>query len=217
MSCSDYSVRQNKKTIIRYTIKFASVHFQKNVQDSGGTEMDRRQKKTRQAVYEAFSRLLEKKSYSRITVQEIIDAADIGRSTFYSHFETKDDLLKALCTEIFDHVFSDTLTAESTHDFSDCKKDIRAEITHILYHLQDNRAYIRGILSCESGEIFMRYFKEHLEQVFEGELGEKKSTIPGDYMLNHMVCDFAETVRWWMKHEEYSPEDISGFFFETTL
>ena len=28
-----------------------------------------------------------------------------------------------------------------------------------------------------------------------------------------MVCDFAETVRWWMKHEQYSAEDISRFFF----
>lgn len=32
-------------------------------------------------------------------------------------------------------------------------------------------------------------------------------------MLNHLVCDFAETVRWWMKHEQYSAEDVSRFFF----
>ena len=80
--------------------------------------MDRRQKKTRQAVYDAFTRLLEKKSYSSITVQEIIDEADIGRSTFYAHFETKDELLRALCTEIFEHVFSEDLKKEKTHDFS---------------------------------------------------------------------------------------------------
>ena len=35
-------------------------------------------------------------------------------------------------------------------------------------------------------------------------------------MLNHIVCDFAETVRWWMRHPEYSPEEISDFFFSTT-
>lgn len=178
--------------------------------------MDRRQKRTRQAVFQAFTRLLERKSYSNISVQEIIDEADIGRSTFYAHFETKDALLKALCTEIFDHVFSDHLTCEHSHDFSGAGQDIRSEITHILYHLQDSRGYIRGILSRESGEIFMQYFKEHLADVFGGELEKYPSEVPKAYMLNHIICDYAETVRWWMKHPDYSPEEISGFFFSTT-
>ena len=178
--------------------------------------MDRRQKKTRKAVFEAFTSLLEVKSYSNISVQEIIDAANIGRSTFYAHFETKDELLRAMCTEIFEHVFSDDLHEESTHDFSSRKKDIVGEITHILYHLNDSRPYIKSILSCESGEMFMKYFKEYLVQLFSGELVKHNSDVPREYMLNHMVCDFAETVRWWMKHEQYSAEDISRFFFAST-
>jgi AcrR family transcriptional regulator len=94
--------------------------------------MDRRQKKTRQAVYRSFTALLETKPYSAISVQEIIDGADVGRSTFYAHFETKDALLESLCQEIFDHVFSNELTSEASHDFSDRARDLRAELTHIL-------------------------------------------------------------------------------------
>jgi len=178
--------------------------------------MDRRQKKTRQAVFEAFTGLLETKTYSNITVQDIIDEADIGRSTFYSHFETKDDLLKALCEEIFDHVFAENLTKEHTHDFSTRKKYLQAEITHILYHLQDNSRYIKRILSCESGEMFMSYFKNNLEKIFTNELQKKKTEVPKEYLLNHMVCDFAETVRWWMRHDTYTPEEICKFFLSTT-
>ena len=188
-------------------------HSKENVQE---VFMDRRKKKTRQAVYDAFTHLLEMKSYSAITVQEIIDEADIGRSTFYSHFETKDELLRALCTEIFEHVFSENLIREKTHDFSNTERELQGEITHILYHLKDNRRYIGRILSSESGEMFMRYFKEYLEKVFEGELEKIETDIPKDYMLNHMVCDFAETVRWWMKNDSYAPEEISSFFFGTT-
>ena len=178
--------------------------------------MDRRQRKTRKAIFEAFVHLLEEKRYSKITVQDIIDQADISRSTFYSHFETRDDLLKALCKDIFEHVFSEELSKEESHDFSGGDNNLREEITHVLYHLRDSNRYISRLLSCQSGEMFMNYFKEYLEIVFRDELKNVRTDIPEDYMLHHMVCDFAETVRWWMNHEEYSPEDISRFFFSTT-
>lgn len=177
--------------------------------------MDRRQQKTRKAIYNAFTELLKKESYSRITVQHIIDLADIGRTTFYSHFETKDNLLKALCTDIFDHVFSKDLGKEKTHDFS-CAKDSYSMITHILYHLNEHMDYLPGILSGESGDIFMGFFKENLTYLFSSFIDRTDPDIPQDYILNHMVCDFSETVRWWSKNKTYSPEDIGRFFYKST-
>ena len=54
--------------------------------------MDRRQRKTRQAIFAAFTQLLSQKDFGDITVGEIIATADVGRATFYAHFETKDYL-----------------------------------------------------------------------------------------------------------------------------
>lgn len=176
--------------------------------------MDRRQKKTRNSIFQAFISLLERKPYPAITVQDIIDEADIGRSTFYAHFETKDDLLKAMCTDIFHHVFSDEVTGEESHDFS-ASDSFHDRITHILCHLQEKQHSIRGIFSGECGEVFMRYFKEYLYQVFESRLTEQ-TVIPKEYQLNHVVSSFAETVRWWLKeHSDYSPDEISRFYFKS--
>lgn len=175
--------------------------------------MDRRQRKTRDAIFQAFTALLETKSYSSITVQDIIDRADIGRSTFYAHFDTKDDLLREICAEIFDHVFSAEVPHEKTHDFSGEGGAIEQRLTHMLYHLADSRHYIKGILSRESGDLFMGYFKERLRKVFSEHLKPTVDNVPDSYVLDHMVGGFAETVRWWLcDNPGYTPEEAASFY-----
>ncbi len=56
--------------------------------------MDRRSARTRRALHEALISLILRKGYDAITVQEIIDKADIGRATFYAHYRGKEDLLR---------------------------------------------------------------------------------------------------------------------------
>lgn len=179
----------------------------------GAMNMDRRQQKTRQAIFAAFGTLLEKKSYNNITVQEIIDEANIGRSTFYAHFETKDELLRSMCMDIFHHVFSNKLQQEKNHDFSSGDQGLDKKITHILYHLQENQKNLKGILTCESGDLFMRYFRQYLSEMFSGYMKPGGGCAPQEYILNHVVCSFAETVRWWItEHSHFTPEEISTFF-----
>ena len=119
--------------------------------------LDRRQRKTRAAIFKALQTLLEQKQYSAITVQEIIDEANIGRSTFYAHFETKDDLLRSLCDEIFYHVFTDLLPQEED---ALKIKNLELKLGHILYHLKENQVNIRGILAADGDGQFMTYFKQ---------------------------------------------------------
>jgi len=179
--------------------------------------MDRRQQKTRGAIFKALSTLLETKRYSNITVQEIIDEANIGRSTFYAHFQTKDELLKTMCTDIFSHVFSNELMSEKTHDFSYEKNGLESKLTHILYHLKDSEKNIVGILSCESGELFMGYFKGYLTEMFSKYLNTKKVNAPTDFVLNHFVGGFSETVKWWIDNKMiYTPEDTAKYYIEVS-
>ena len=109
--------------------------------------MDRRQRKTREAIFSAFTKLLSEKSFNHITVSDIIERADIGRATFYAHFETKDYLLKELCEELFCHIFDSSSESDHNHRhiFNCSAPD--SVFTHLFEHLYKNDNQILELLS----------------------------------------------------------------------
>lgn len=179
--------------------------------------MDRRMQKTRAGIFGAFNGLLSRKSYSKITIQEIIDEANIGRSTFYAHFETKDDLLKAMCQNLFDHIFSDDLHAEETHDFSLSKGQSNSLLTHILYHLKDDEKNLKGIFGNENSDLFWNYVRQQFARFTENYIlnvrTEKSAHIPDELLNSHISGSFIELVKWWMKNGmKESPEKLERYF-----
>ena len=179
--------------------------------------MDRRQQKTRTAIFSAFTSLLAEKSYSKITVQEIIDAANVGRTTFYAHFETKDDLLKELCEELFGHIIGSAMDCTHTHGLYSDGSAPESVFCHLLQHLQENDKNIIALLSCESSEMFLRFFKDSLNELVRSQFinqNRKANTdIPEDFLINHISGSFAEMALWWIKgHRKQTPEDLDRYF-----
>jgi AcrR family transcriptional regulator len=172
--------------------------------------MDRRQRKTREAIFTAFRELLERSRYENITVQDIIDKADVGRSTFYSHFETKDALLKAICSDIFDHIFKGELC-----DYPGETHSLQEKLAHILWHLKDHRNDIIGLLNCENSDIFMQYIREYLTELFRMHLSDFNKNVPEDFLLNHLTSSFCATIKWCVKNKmAISPEETANYFIE---
>ena len=172
--------------------------------------MDRRQRKTREAIFRAFRELLEHNRYENITVQDIIDKADVGRSTFYSHFETKDALLKAICSDIFDHIFKGELCDYPGETYS-----LQDKLAHILWHLKNNKKDIIGLLSCESSDIFMSYIQAYLTELFKIYLSDFSEDVPEDFLLNHLTSSFCATIKWCAKNKmAISPEETAGYFMK---
>lgn len=179
--------------------------------------MDRRQQKTRVAIFKAFGTLLERKNYNNITVQEIIDEANIGRSTFYAHFETKDDLLKELCQELFGHIINSAVDCSHTHGLYSNGNAPESVFCHLLQHLEENDNNILGLLSCESSEIFLRYFKDSLNELiktqFVNQERRKNTKLPEDFLINHISGSFVEMVLWWIKGQmKQSPTELDKYF-----
>lgn len=179
--------------------------------------MDRRQRKTREAIFSAFTKLLWEKDFNQITVGEIIEEADIGRATFYAHFETKDFLLKELCHELFCHIFDATNEHSEHHKhIFDCEAP-DSVFLHLFQHLQKNDNHILDLLSSQNNQLFLRYFKTGLVQVAENQLDtfktSKSQELPKDFWINHIASTFVETVRWWIDNKMQQPPEVINNYF----
>ncbi len=180
--------------------------------------MDRRQRKTREAIFRAFIALLSQKEFGQITVGEIIDRADVGRATFYAHFETKDFLLKELCEELFCHIFDAASNEETVHRHIFACDAPDSVFLHLFQHLQKNDNNILGLLSSQNNELFLRYFRTGLQRLAASQLpifeGRKDGKLPDGFWVNHIASVFVETVGWWIDNGmKESPETITEYFY----
>ena len=148
--------------------------------------MDRRQKKTRKAIFIAFNKLLSNKAYDKITVQEIISAADIGRTTFYAHFDTKEALLEALCEDLFLHI-----------------KDSINHLPHA-HGLYQQSIYPVSVFG---------HLNELVQGYFINQDRKANTNLPDDFIINHISGSFVEMVLWWVKNGmKESPTELDNYF-----
>ncbi len=97
--------------------------------------VDRRQQKTRAALQTAFRELLLAQGYQALTVGAVTALANVGRSTFYEHYRTKDDLLRASIQAPF-NMLADII------DRPAC----RAALRDLLQHFRANQQVARMLL-----------------------------------------------------------------------
>ena len=168
---------------------------------------DRRVNKTKKAIYQAFLQLLNDKGYDATTVQDIIDLADVGRSTFYCHYESKELLLDELCRYLFHHLFEreEHLTTE---DY----------LAHIFLHFQKNQDHVTSLLFSKN-DYFLRQLQKELEHhvypMVAEDLQESYPNIPASYLKHFVVTNFIETLTWWLKKgKSYTEDQVVRFYLD---
>ena len=154
--------------------------------------------------------------YSQVTVAQIIERADIGRSTFYGHFETKDDLIDTICTEMFDHIFEGVNTDCVTHAEL-TTPGLEGQLAHLLYHLRDSHSGVGGKLLMEGEPHFTAYFRSRLAELIEADMPELDAGLPHDFALRLMVSAFCEAVAYWFGGGcAERPEQVARWYMQVT-
>lgn len=120
--------------------------------------------KTRESIFRAFLQLLFDRRYDNIRTIDLINEAGIGRSTFYEHFRSKDDVLLAT----FDPVLLPLANAASG-------RASRAALRMMLEHVWERRALGRIILDSSAAPKLRRKLAALIEQRLAVEQGDSLS------------------------------------------
>lgn len=180
--------------------------------------MDRRTRRTRKAIFGAFEELLAEESYASITAGQIIERADVGRTTFYAHFQTKDDLLVQLCDDLFAHV-SARPAGEEGHDFSG-SSSLKDELTHVFYHLREQAERLGPLFRGPSSMLFWSAFESSFGEFVRAhaeELGGWGRGIPEELGLRFLTSSYIEVAKWWFETGLAStPEETCALFLALT-
>lgn len=175
---------------------------------------DRRVQKTKDSLFDALGILMEKKKYNRITIQDIIDEANIGRSTFYTHFETKDDLLFARSEQ-----YLGFLNNYIYHviERSDNEKELLS-IQDLFEHIEDNKKAIGTLFKNEGSEMFTQKAVKYWQDAIIGYLNRKYPTgfindVPNLLVSYHISNTLIHLLELWVNgHTNYTPTEMNLYF-----
>jgi AcrR family transcriptional regulator len=150
---------------------------------------DRRVRRTRELLSRALLELTLEKGYQRVTVQDILDRADIGRSTFYAHYQSKDDLLLSGYDEL-----RAAFAEEAERDPGELLSPARA----LLRFVDGRRALYEAIVLTH--ELVARPVRSHLETVFLDHLRPRlRVTEPELTMTTAFVVNaLTGLIAWWV-------------------
>ena len=153
----------------------------------------RRIQKTKNSLMEALMRLIVEKGYEKVTIQDIIDSANVGRSTFYMHYENKAQLLldghNNLKVEMFE-----------------IESDGELSFRNLFVHIAQNSQLAKAMLGKKSGNMMTEFFKNNLaynlrkrfgHQFSQGEKAQKTLT----YLSEAAGAAVVSLLISWMEDE----------------
>jgi AcrR family transcriptional regulator len=176
---------------------------------------DRRIQKTRDLLHRALAALIREKPYDSISVKEILDRADVGRSTFYTHYRDKDELLVSAIHDLLASVQSDKTPSSAKR--SERMLGFSLPIfEHIDHHRRTGDAGIgakdRARLHYHLRGVLAELIADDLAK---GSPGPRKAAaqIPPGLLVEYLSSTFVLVLNWWVESRNpLPPSDVNDVF-----
>ena len=165
---------------------------------------DRRVERTREGLRRALTELLHDQRYDTITIQDITERANVGRTTFYLHYPTKDDLFLD-CHDVMVSTFAVGLLYPLSADtlLSD---EPPPTMTEAYSHLEAMREVLGSIFQGKEAFFLWRHLRDRSAREIEANLrsvfGHRESAVPLELLAMYMASAHLGVVHWWLEKRQ---------------
>ncbi len=162
----------------------------------GKKKTDARVRRTRDALGDALIALMQEKPFETITVQDVLDRAHVSRSTFYTHFSDKDDLLMSDAEDFFEHI---SMALSERGD----KSERVFPVQEFFAHLADVQPFFKALVKSGKFQENMELARGHFARGIERRLAEipRGKSIPASELpaiaFTHAGA-LLSLLTWWL-------------------
>ena len=175
---------------------------------------NRKVRYTKRVIRESLQELLEEKPLSAITVKELVEQADINRSTFYAHYETLPALIEEIEREAAGQVIEKM--AIETYSEADFKQRVISDFVDLLTEHRELSFWLWDEQISGAGE---QYLHDYAEELFVPRWIENReiSETAAQYYFEFIYdgC-FGMMKRWFQEPDSASPEEFKQIFHTVT-
>lgn len=178
------------------------------------TSIDRRVARTRATLHQTLMSLILKQGYEAITIRDICDAANVGRSTFYAHYASKEDLMRG-GIENLRHVLLDRPRDALTTPGDIGHQRFGFSLT-LFEHARDHMDLHRGLVG--GGTVALGIIRGILADVVRDEFaataGKNSAVaIPQEFIVQYVVGAYMAVLTWWLdRGAKPPPAEIDRMF-----
>lgn len=174
---------------------------------------DRRTARTRQALHDALISLVLRKGYDALTIQEIIDEANVGRATFYAHYTGKQDLLRSGFEALRAELTTARRNASAQHDVR--QGEPLAFSLAMLEHAYRYKDVYRALVGRRGGVIALNEIRNVLSGVVREELSATRDdgSVSRELTEQFVVGAFLTVLAWWLERRpKLTPTQVDVMF-----
>jgi AcrR family transcriptional regulator len=180
---------------------------------------DRRIQRTQNLLREALVSLIHEKNHDSIAVKEILDRANVGRSTFYTHFRDKDELLVSGIHDMLGTVQSARLPSSAKR----YEQMIRFSLPIFEYH-REHRSRGEARIGARGRAILHEHLQKVLAELIADDVrkdlqsrGKTAAQIPPGLLVQYVASTFILVLNWWVESRSPLPPQAVNDLFRALI